>query len=416
MKNITRSMPVAPIAALLATAAPEALSSQVHNEADVADILTKVKSAVADMNSSLSARYDRLEERIEQVSTRQSDVEQSVAGRQRRGGGGAASMSWGETVVHSSGYKDFVSSSCKGSQRIPVENALTSVGASGGALVRPDRSAEGVMLPRRRLTIRALLGAGSTGSNLVEYFKEKTFVNNAGMVAETTEKPESEITYELASAPVRTIAHWVPASRQLMDDAPQLQTLVDSSLRYGLALKEEQQFLFGDGQGQNLHGMMPQATAFDPTRVDINATAGGDPTKYTRLDVLRDAAGQAAEADLPSSGIILNTRDFWNLLGIKDGDGNYILPVDTSDIWGLPVVYTNAMPVGEFLVGAFETATQIFDRMQPEVLVSSEDRDNFIKNMLTIRGESRLAFAVKRAAALIKGDFNTILTAIRNAG
>lgn len=411
MKNVTRSMPVAPIAALLATSAPEALSSPVRNQADFADVLNKVKSAVTDMNSSLSERYDRLE----QVSTRQSDVEQSVAGRQRRGGGGgAASMSWGETVVHSSGYKDFVSSSCKGSQRIPVENALISVGTSGGALVRPDRISDGVMLPRRRLTIRALLGAGSTGSNLVEYFKEKTFVNNAGMVAETTEKPESELTYELASAPVRTIAHWVPASRQLMDDAPQLQTLVDSSLRYGLALKEEQQFLFGDGQGQNLHGMMPQATAFDIDRVDINATTGGDPVKYTRLDVLRDAAGQAAEADLPSSGIILNTRDFWNLLGIKDGDGNYILPVDTADIWGLPVVYTNAMPVGQFLVGAFETATQIFDRMQPEVLVSSEDRDNFIKNMLTIRGESRLAFAVKRAAALIKGDFSTIIAALRD--
>lgn len=286
-----------------------------------------------------------------------------------------------------------------------MENALTSVGTSAGALVRPDRSADGVLLPRRRLTIRALLGQGTTGSNLVEYFKEKTFVNNAAMVEETKLKPESELSYELANAPVRTIAHWVPASRQIMDDIPQLATLVDSSLRYGLALKEEEQFLFGDGQGQNLHGMMPQATEFDVPAIVGNVQS------LTALDILREAAGQASAADLPASGIIMNTRDFYHLLGLKDGEGRYMVPVDTVDLWQLPVVYTNAMPSGKFLVGAFETATRIYDRMLPEVQISSEDRDNFVKNMLTIRGESRLAFAVTRAAALIKGDFNAIKAA-----
>lgn len=404
MKNTSRVMPVAPIAELLALPIPAAVSSPVQAEGDITQLLLKVKASIGDMHSGLSDRQDKLEEKIERVSVRNADIEQKLAGRRQVGEHGT-SMSWGETVVQSSGYKDFVSASCKGSQRIPVENALTSVGTSAGALVRPDRSAEGVLLPRRRLTIRALLGQGTTGSNLVEYFKEKTFVNNAGMVEETKLKPESELTYELANAPVRTIAHWVPASRQIMDDIPQLATLVDSSLRYGLALKEEEQFLFGDGQGQNLHGMMPQATEFDLLAI-LGRTQG-----LTALDILREAAGQASAADLPASGIIMNTRDFYHLLGLKDGEGRYMVPVDTVDLWQLPVVYTNAMPRGKFLVGAFETATRIYDRMLPEVQISSEDRDNFVKNMLTIRGESRLAFAVTRAAALIKGDFDAIKAA-----
>lgn len=66
------------------------------------------------------------------------------------------------------------------------------------------------------------------------------------------------------------------------------------------------------------------------------------------------------------------------------------------------------MTQGTFLVGAFETATQIYDRMQTEVAISDQDRDNFIKNMLTIRGEERLAFAVKRPAALIAGNLALI--------
>lgn len=404
MKKTSRVMPVAPIAELLAHPIPGAVSSPVRSESDINQLLLKVKASIGDMHSGLSDRQDKLEEKIERVAVRNADIEQKLAGRRSAGEHGA-SMSWGETVVQSSGYKDFVSASCKGSQRIPVENALTSVGTSGGALVRPDRSPDGVLLPRRRLTIRALLGQGTTGSNLVEYFKEKTFVNNAAMVEETKQKPESELTYELASAPVRTIAHWVPASRQIMDDAPQLATLVDSSLRYGLALKEEEQFLFGDGQGQNLYGMMPQASEFDQSQVTAGVKNG-----WTRLDVLREAAGQAAAADLPASGIILNTRDFYSLLGLKDGEARYLVPVDTVDLWQLPFVYTNAMPRGKFLVGAFETATRIYDRMLPEVQISSEDRDNFVKNMLTIRGESRLAFAVTRPAALIKGDFDAILS------
>jgi HK97 family phage major capsid protein len=59
-------------------------------------------------------------------------------------------------------------------------------------------------------------------------------------------------------------------------------------------------------------------------------------------------------------------------------------------------------------VGAFRMAGTIYDRMQTEVLISSEDRDNFVKNMLTVRAEKRLAFAVKRPAALIYGDLGLI--------
>jgi hypothetical protein len=46
---------------------------------------------------------------------------------------------------------------------------------------------------------------------------------------------------------------------------------------------------------------------------------------------------------------------------------------------------------------------QIFDRMDAEVLVFSEDRDNFITKMLTVRAESRLALAVRKPTAFVKG-------------
>jgi HK97 family phage major capsid protein len=75
------------------------------------------------------------------------------------------------------------------------------------------------------------------------------------------------------------------------------------------------------------------------------------------------------------------------------------------NIWGIPVVATNTLPVGKFLVGAFDMAAGIFDRMNATVEVSRSHSDNFTKNMVTILAEERLALAIFRPASLVYGTF-----------
>ncbi|HBW6842070.1 TPA: phage major capsid protein, partial [Klebsiella pneumoniae] len=70
----------------------------------------------------------------------------------------------------------------------------------------------------------------------------------------------------------------------------------------------------------------------------------------------------------------------------------------------LPVVETQAMAQNNFLTGAFNMAAQIFDRMDIEVLLSTENEDDFVKNMVTIRAEERLALAVYRPEAFVTGN------------
>ncbi|RWQ44928.1 phage major capsid protein, partial [Mesorhizobium sp.] len=100
------------------------------------------------------------------------------------------------------------------------------------------------------------LGAGRTSSASVEFLRQSGFVNRAAPVAEGAAKPESDITFELLDTKVRTIAHWVKASRQVLDDIPLLQTTIDGELRFGVAFAEDVQLLVGDGTGVNLHGMI----------------------------------------------------------------------------------------------------------------------------------------------------------------
>jgi HK97 family phage major capsid protein len=278
--------------------------------------------------------------------------------------------------------------------------ALGSGAASAGALVQPQMN-PGILMPGlRRLTIRDLMAQGRTVSNAIDYVRENVFTNSAAPVAEGTLKPESQLTFTKETANVKTIAHWIQASRQIMDDAPMLESYVNGRLLFGLDLVEEGQLLNGDGTGDNLIGVNKVATAYD---TDLDAA--GD----TRADKIAHAIFQVTESEFEASGIILNPRDWHAIALLKDADGRYIFGGPAAFaarvMWGLPVVATKAQAQGTFTVGGFDLASQIWDRMDATIEISNQDRDNFVKNMLTILCEERLAVTHYRPTAIIKGAF-----------
>ena len=293
----------------------------------------------------------------------------------------------------------------KSSGKVDVKSfnkQLGSGAASAGALIEPQRN-PGILMPGlRRLTIRDLLAQGRISSNSLDYVRENIFTNSAGPVAEGNLKPESNLTFTKETANVKTIAHWIQASRQVMDDAPMLESYVNNRLLFGLALVEEGQLLNGDGTGDNLTGLNKVATAYDAT---LNVT--GD----TMADKIAHAIFQTSESEFEASGIILNPRDWHAIALLKDADGRYIFggpaAFAAKVMWGLPVVATKAQALGTFTVGGFDLASQVWDRMDATVEVSREDRDNFVKNMLTILCEERLALAHYRPTAIITGPFAT---------
>ncbi len=314
----------------------------------------------------------------------------------------------GDIVVNSEKFKSTdVSGGWRGAIRVGFEraditSADTSVGAgrSAGTSLVPGARVPGIVTPpNRQFTIRDLLAPGRTSASSVEYVKETGFTNAAAPVAEGVQKPKSDLTFNLFTTPVRTIAHIFKASRQILDDAPALASYINARGTYGLKYVEEQQLLNGDNTGQNLNGILPQATAFAPAFTPENETA---------IDRLRLAVLQVILAEYPASGFVLHPTDWAKVELTKDNEGRYIVgnamsPIGPS-LWGLPVVQTQAMGVGEFLTGAFNLAAQIFDRMDIEVLLSSENVDDFEKNMFTIRVEERLALAVYRPEAFVTGD------------
>jgi HK97 family phage major capsid protein len=152
------------------------------------------------------------------------------------------------------------------------KTAIVNATGQNQPLVAPQRA--GMFAPlQQRLTIRNILTQLPTNSNLIEFVKESSSTNNAApqgkgsspQVYENVAKAESAMAFQLAFEPVQTVAHWIPVSRQVQDDAPALQAYIDGRMTYFLKLKEEDQLLNGTGAGGDLNGLVTQATDYDTT-------------------------------------------------------------------------------------------------------------------------------------------------------
>jgi len=380
------------------------LASIKEQVGNLATDFTSKLAANGEVSAELKEKTDKALSELGDVTTRLSDMEKRAA--RERVGGDPDEKSLGDIVVEAAGAQSF-DSSYRGmikvkADRAAITSANTTVGAgrSQGTSLVPGARVPGIFgLPERQLTIRDLVLPGQTASSTIEYVKETGFTNNAAPVAETTAKPYSDLTFDMTSSPVRVLAHLFKASRQILDDVPALRSYIDGRARYGLRFVEENQLLNGSGTGQNLHGLVPQATAFNPAFAAEDETA---------IDRLRLAVLQVVLAEYPATAFVLNPIDWAKIELTKDAGGNYIIGNPqgslTPTLWNLPVVSTQAMAAGEFLTGAFSFAAQIFDRMDIEVLLSSENVDDFEKNLFTIRAEERLAFAVYRPESFVTGD------------
>jgi HK97 family phage major capsid protein len=257
--------------------------------------------------------------------------------------------------------------------------------------------------PRATLKIRDVLFASQTSLQVVDFVKVTTPMGVASPQVESSPKVENAVAFTSYSERVKTIATWIPATKQILDDFAELATYVENALPYYVNLAEEQQLLSGDGTGENLHGILVQSTAFNTGL--LNPTAG-----WTRLDVIARAIEQINTTnEIDPTFVVMNPRDYWSVRLTKDNFGRYLLgdpqSIGDPNIFGLSAVWTPSMPAGTFLVGSGSpVASEIRDRMQMQVEISTEHMDYFVRNMVAIRAEKRLAYVMKRNGSFISGS------------
>lgn len=288
---------------------------------------------------------------------------------------------------------------------------------SAGAFVVNERTDIVEMTGRRPLTIRDLISVRRTTSDTVEYVQQTSHTNAAAPVAEATSsaspttgassgaaltldanggyKPEGAWAFQEATATVRTIAEWVPATKRALADVAQLEGLINDELMADLAETEETQVIAGSGTGQNLPGILNTSGIQTTAAVTTNDATwfGSYRTAVTKLRTVGRVNPTAVVVN-PTQGERIDTS--------KDSQlrfyGNGPFGLGPRTLWGIPVVESEAISAGTALVGDFSKAV-LWDREQASVTMTDSHADFFIRNLVAILAEERVAFGVTRPAA-----------------
>lgn len=248
--------------------------------------------------------------------------------------------------------------------------------------------------PRRVLTLLDALPSLPVTSGVFEYTQLTGYTNGAAVQTKEGDlKAEATIPTTVATANVATIAHWVRASLQVLQDAPALQQRLSDLLGYGVLAKLESQIINGTGGTGNILGLKAQATAFTP------------PTGLAVADRLGAAATGLAAAGWNPSLIVLNPTDWFAVTSERSTtDGQYVMgsPRDPSppSLWNVPVAVTPSLAAGSALV-LDVNQTALLDRMQATVVASREDSNNLTLNLVTLIAELRAGLAVFAPGAVL---------------
>lgn len=238
-------------------------------------------------------------------------------------------------------------------------------------------------------------------NELVPLLRESAYDIMADIVAEGGDKPESSLTFGVVDLKADTIAHWIKVSNQLISDMPTLAAYIEGRLAYGVRLKLEAKIVVGDGRSTGARSFIGLIEA---NQYEAVTPAAED----TPVDVINKAKYAAAAAGLLPEAIILNPEDWGSIERIKGSDGHYIFGSPGAAVqpvlWGLPVILSAAMTLGKYWVGNITLGVAAFMREDVAVELSTEDGNNFTKNLCTIRAEMRACCGVAIPDACAGGD------------
>jgi HK97 family phage major capsid protein len=298
---------------------------------------------------------------------------------------------------------------------------------SGGAFLRGDDLGLVVgMEPfQRPLTLRSLVTNGTTTSDAIEFVRVTSITNNAAPVPEATSaaaptapgsagalvlnanggyKPESGLAVARYSTNVKTIAHWVPVTKRALADAAQMVSLIDGFLEYGLEEELEDQMIAGNGSGENFEGLASVSGVQTQSSV---ADPSGRPAGFGRLLALRRAKTKVLlNGRSTPNGYVLNPADVETLDEVATGMDQFYFggpsgANGTSPLWGLPVIQSEAVPVGTAYCADWTRAV-LWDRQQATITTTDSHMDFFTRNLVVVLAELRAAWAVLQPSAFVK--------------
>lgn len=214
--------------------------------------------------------------------------------------------------------------------------------------------------------------------------------------------PQASASFTNQTEGMRTLAHAIPATRQILRNRNMLRQHIDTRMVEGLSLSEERHILYGDGSNQELQGLLTHP------RVQEYKWSNGT-TGDSKVDAIRRAMTLALLAHYPVDGIVVNPQDWEDIETQKGDDGHYILVSlnqPQNRIWRAPVVVSTAIKPGDFALGAWRMGTAIWDGMQASIRVAEQHKDYATRNKVAIIAEQDATMTTYRPDSFVHGQFD----------
>jgi HK97 family phage major capsid protein len=247
---------------------------------------------------------------------------------------------------------------------------------------------------RQAVHMRDLVSTIPSSTGLWQFYRQNTPVGEGSFDFQNTHgNAKNQLDYDLTAVTVTAefLAGYSRIARQMLQDLPFLQTFVNSELVEDYLRTESFKF-------------------FDQMAAGGGATGSSTTGSSVTVEKIIDYMTNLMQSNYQPNAIVVRPAVWGTVLKTKPSDysipgGVTISPNGDVLILGIPMVActTNAIPDNKILVGDWSKAA-IIQAEGLSVGMFEQDQDNVIKNLVTVRVESRVGFAILRPDAFVYGN------------
>ena len=244
---------------------------------------------------------------------------------------------------------------------------------------------------RTPIVIRDLFGAETISGSTLVYLTEGAIEGAPAATNEGAKKPQVHFADPTPhTVSLSKIAAFIKESDEYINDYAFLASAINGRLLYHHQLVVQNTLVSAlkgtSGIGDN----------------DDTWTASSTATELADL-ILKEAMDLQNASGFPADAIVMNPATWYSLRVAKDGEyryygGGFFGAQNVPNLWGIPVCVTTAVDADEIIVGAFKACASVVTNGGVSIEAVNTDQDDFVKNLMTIRCEERLALAVRRPA------------------
>jgi len=226
-----------------------------------------------------------------------------------------------------------------------------------------------------------------------------------GYTAEGGQKPDLGYDSAVEQALVQKIAGLLDVSDEMLEDLVGFRAWIAYELPKAYLDFEDYQIYKGAGGNTAILGLWTQA--------DFQTLPLGSVTSASNaIDKVMAGITEVRMLKRATSAVVLSPVQWMEILINKGNTDEYTYPIilrsdGVMTIGGIPIYWSNVFNENEGLVGDFARGAAIFQRKAMEIAYSSEHKDNFGKNIVTIRLEGRVALVIRFPEA-----FKRLFTAV----